>query len=134
MDLQAQDRVHRIGQTKPVLIFRLSTVNTAEDRMLQRAASKRKLERLVIHKSTLRLGELILLERFKGRQQLLTDEKLLKEELEEILRGDDEQTRLDGQQGTELDKNELEMILDRSETALNRTDITAKSIRLVATG
>lgn len=23
MDLQAQDRAHRIGQTKPVLVFRL---------------------------------------------------------------------------------------------------------------
>jgi ATP-dependent DNA helicase len=53
MDLQAQDRVHRIGQTKPVLIFRLSTANTAESRMLACAASKRRLERLVIHKSNL---------------------------------------------------------------------------------
>lgn len=51
MDLQAQDRVHRIGQTKPVLILRLSTSNTAEARMLARASAKRRLERLVIHKS-----------------------------------------------------------------------------------
>ena len=50
MDLQAQDRVHRIGQRKPVLIFRLSTSGTVEARMLERAASKRRLERLVIHK------------------------------------------------------------------------------------
>lgn len=53
MDLQAQDRVHRIGQTKPVLVLRLSTANTVEGRMLERATLKRKLERLVIHKSKL---------------------------------------------------------------------------------
>ncbi|KAI8619340.1 SNF2 family N-terminal domain-containing protein [Chytriomyces sp. MP71] len=51
MDLQAQDRVHRIGQTKPVIIYRLVTSGTVEKRILDRAASKRKLEKLVIHKS-----------------------------------------------------------------------------------
>ena len=62
---------------------------------------------------------------------MLTDEKLLKEELEEILRGDDGQTQLDSRQGTELGKDELKMILDRSETALTRTKVVGKSIRLV---
>ncbi|KAH9815599.1 P-loop containing nucleoside triphosphate hydrolase protein [Melampsora americana] len=47
-DLQAQDRVHRIGQTKPVLVFRLVSGNTIESKMLQKASQKRKLETLVI--------------------------------------------------------------------------------------
>lgn len=47
-DLQAQDRAHRIGQTKPVLVFRLISSNTIESHILARAASKRKLEQLVI--------------------------------------------------------------------------------------
>lgn len=42
------DRVHRLGQTKPVLIFRLVTANTIEAKMLERAGNKRKLEALVI--------------------------------------------------------------------------------------
>ena len=50
MDLQAQDRVHRIGQTKPVLIYRLVTADSVESKILERASSKRKLEKLVIHK------------------------------------------------------------------------------------
>ncbi len=52
MDLQAQDRAHRIGQTKPVLIFRLVSRHTIESKILQRASEKRQLEALVIAKGT----------------------------------------------------------------------------------
>lgn len=48
MDLQAQDRAHRIGQTRPVLIFRLVSQHTIETKILQKAGNKRKLEALVI--------------------------------------------------------------------------------------
>lgn len=50
MDLQAQDRVHRIGQTKPVLIYRLVIGNTVESKILEKASAKRRLEKLVIQK------------------------------------------------------------------------------------
>ncbi|KAH9009313.1 SNF2-family ATP dependent chromatin remodeling factor snf21 [Lactarius hengduanensis] len=50
MDLQAQDRAHRIGQTRPVLIFRLVSRHTIESKILQRASEKRQLEALVIAK------------------------------------------------------------------------------------
>ena len=42
------DRCHRIGQTKPVLVFRLITAGSVEERMLRRAESKLMLERVVI--------------------------------------------------------------------------------------
>lgn len=48
MDLQAQDRAHRIGQTKPVLVFRLVSAHTIESKILAKAGNKRKLEALVI--------------------------------------------------------------------------------------
>ncbi|KAJ1943203.1 putative ATPase [Linderina macrospora] len=48
-DLQAQDRVHRIGQTRPVIIYRLVVAGSCEGAILKRANSKRKLEKLVIH-------------------------------------------------------------------------------------
>ena len=50
MDAQAQDRAHRIGQTRPVLIFRLVSAHTVETKIMQRATEKRKLEVLVIAK------------------------------------------------------------------------------------
>ena len=36
MDLQAQDRAHRLGQTKPVKVFRLITQNSIEEKILDR--------------------------------------------------------------------------------------------------
>ncbi|KAJ7312620.1 P-loop containing nucleoside triphosphate hydrolase protein [Mycena albidolilacea] len=55
MDAQAQDRAHRIGQTKPVLIFRLVSAHTIEEKIMQRAAEKRKLEALVIAKGKFKM-------------------------------------------------------------------------------
>jgi len=52
MDAQAQDRAHRIGQTKPVLIFRLVSAHTIETKIMQKASEKRQLEALVIAKGT----------------------------------------------------------------------------------
>ncbi|KAF7868547.1 hypothetical protein EAF04_005078 [Stromatinia cepivora] len=49
-DLQAQDRAHRIGQTKPVVVFRLATKGTVEESLLMSADAKRRLEKLVIKK------------------------------------------------------------------------------------
>ena len=48
-DLQAQDRCHRIGQTKPVVIYRLVTKNTIDESIVQRAQAKRAIEKLVVH-------------------------------------------------------------------------------------
>uniref|UniRef100_A0A6B2KXV6 Uncharacterized protein n=1 Tax=Arcella intermedia TaxID=1963864 RepID=A0A6B2KXV6_9EUKA len=48
MDLQAMDRCHRIGQTKPVCVFRLMVAGSIESRMRSVALSKLKLEGLVV--------------------------------------------------------------------------------------
>lgn len=49
-DLQAMDRCHRIGQTRPVVVYRLVTRATVEQRMIELASAKRKLERLIMQK------------------------------------------------------------------------------------
>ena len=53
VDLQAMDRAHRIGQTKIVQVFRLITVNTMEEKMIERQSLKLKLDSLIIQKGRL---------------------------------------------------------------------------------
>ncbi len=47
------DRAHRIGQTKIVQVFRLITVNTMEEKMIERQSLKLKLDSLIIQKGRL---------------------------------------------------------------------------------
>ncbi|KAF9320593.1 hypothetical protein BG003_005565 [Podila horticola] len=114
MDLQAQDRVHRIGQTKPVMIYRLVTANTVEGKIIERAASKRKLEKLVIHKG-----------KFKQPPTSTTpgsgvDRAATLSELARILEEDDGAKFQVASKDDEVISDEhLEMLLDRSEAAYN---------------
>lgn len=50
IDVQAQDRCHRIGQTKPVMVYSLVTKNTIDEKIVNCGNMKRKLEKLVIKK------------------------------------------------------------------------------------
>ncbi|KAI9758913.1 MAG: hypothetical protein M4579_002724 [Chaenotheca gracillima] len=47
-DLQAMDRAHRIGQTKQVRVYRFVTESAIEEKVLERAAQKLRLDQLVI--------------------------------------------------------------------------------------
>jgi len=40
VDLQAMERAHRIGQTKPVRVYRLVCGGSVEERMVSRAEKK----------------------------------------------------------------------------------------------
>lgn len=48
IDLQAQDRAHRIGQTREVHIYKLISENTVEENILKKQIHKRKLNAAVI--------------------------------------------------------------------------------------
>lgn len=48
MDLQAQDRCHRIGQTRPVTVYRLISAHTVEESILEKARERKKLNNVVI--------------------------------------------------------------------------------------
>ncbi|VAI93867.1 unnamed protein product [Triticum turgidum subsp. durum] len=50
MDQQAQDRCHRIGQTREVNIYRLISESTIEENILKKANQKRTLDDLVIQR------------------------------------------------------------------------------------
>ena len=53
MDLQAQDRAHRIGQKKPVMVYRLITQHSIEEKVIERAELKLRLDALVIQQGRL---------------------------------------------------------------------------------
>jgi len=100
-DLQAQDRCHRIGQKKPVVIYRLCTANTVDQKIIERAASKRKLEKMVIHKKN-----------FKGRGLASA---VSPKELLELLASKDESSTVDG---NIISDEHLKQLLDRSDLML----------------
>ncbi|XP_062851360.1 SWI/SNF-related matrix-associated actin-dependent regulator of chromatin subfamily A member 5 [Trichomycterus rosablanca] len=53
VDLQAMDRAHRIGQKKQVCVFRFITENTVEERIVERAEMKLRLDSIVIQQGRL---------------------------------------------------------------------------------
>uniref|UniRef100_A0A8B9J822 SWI/SNF related, matrix associated, actin dependent regulator of chromatin, subfamily a, member 5 n=1 Tax=Astyanax mexicanus TaxID=7994 RepID=A0A8B9J822_ASTMX len=53
VDLQAMDRAHRIGQKKQVRVFRFITENTVEERIVERAEMKLRLDSIVIQQGRL---------------------------------------------------------------------------------
>merc|ERR1712050_235247 len=55
-DSQAMDRSHRIGQTRPVAVYRLLTINSVDIEMLEKQVSKKKLERMTIAGGDFRRG------------------------------------------------------------------------------
>lgn len=105
-DLQAQDRCHRIGQTKPVVVYRLVTANTIDQKIVERAAAKRKLEKLVIHKN-----------KFKGGHSGMNQSKscLDPKELLELLQSRDHEREVKGSNGKVISDKDLELLLDRSD-------------------
>uniref|UniRef100_A0A1A8FT28 Proliferation-associated SNF2-like protein n=1 Tax=Nothobranchius korthausae TaxID=1143690 RepID=A0A1A8FT28_9TELE len=105
-DLQAQDRCHRIGQTKPVVVYRLVTANTIDQKILERASAKRKLEQMVIHKN-----------KFKGgKAELKSNRSCIDlEELQELLKAKGTEKEVKASRGKVISDKDLEILLDRSD-------------------
>ncbi|CRK12578.1 hypothetical protein BN1708_010568 [Verticillium longisporum] len=124
-DLQAQDRVHRLGQTKPVVIFRLATKGTVEDSLLLSVEAKRRLEKLVIKGGQFRtMG-----------QKINKDEDLDEEKLKALLLKDGHVYEQSGSAEILSDKD-VEILCDRSDSAYERAAIgdgNADSFKVVET-
>ncbi|XP_062102383.1 ATP-dependent DNA helicase DDM1 [Humulus lupulus] len=107
MDLQAMDRCHRIGQTKPVHVYRLATAQSVEGRMLKRAYSKLKLEHLVIGKGQFQL------------EKLAPNSFDIEEEDDLLALIRDEESAEDKVIQTDISDENLELVLDRSDLVVN---------------
>lgn len=57
MDLQAQDRAHRIGQKKQVIVYRFVTQDTIEEKIIERANIKLRLDAMVIQQGRIATGK-----------------------------------------------------------------------------
>ncbi|KAI8813271.1 SNF2 family N-terminal domain-containing protein [Cladochytrium replicatum] len=77
VDQQAMDRAHRLGQTKQVTVYRLITVGTIEERIVERAKQKDQIQKVVISGGEFRQVD------FKSKEvlSLLLDDDELTEKL-----------------------------------------------------
>ncbi|KAI8566099.1 hypothetical protein RHMOL_Rhmol02G0013200 [Rhododendron molle] len=99
VDLQAQDRAHRIGQTKEVQVFRFCTEYTIEEKVIERAYKKLALDALVIQQGrlaeqkTVNKDELLQMVRF-GAEMVFSskDSTITDEDIERIIAKGEEAT------------------------------------------
>lgn len=102
-DLQAMDRAHRIGQKKQVHVYRFVTENAIEEKVIERAAQKLRLDQLVIQqgtgKKTANLGnnkdDLIEMIQFGAKNvfEKQSSKISVDDDIEEILQKGDHKTR-----------------------------------------
>ncbi|KAM0255472.1 hypothetical protein ACHAQJ_005699 [Trichoderma viride] len=107
-DLQAMDRAHRIGQTKQVVVYRFVTDNAIEEKVLERAAQKLRLDQVVIQ---------------QGRAQVAAKAAANKDELLNMIQHGAEKvfqskgpTDESANKDKELEDEDIDEILNRGES------------------
>ncbi|XP_032682123.1 lymphoid-specific helicase-like [Odontomachus brunneus] len=104
VDIQAMARCHRIGQSRPVVIYKLCTKGTIDEAIMKRAESKRLLEKVVIS------------EKWNGKHlnanTLLELKKLLESKEYKIVKSEKEV----------FTETELDQLLDRSDLLSNSSN------------
>ncbi|KAI8851370.1 P-loop containing nucleoside triphosphate hydrolase protein [Chytridium lagenaria] len=127
-DLQAQDRAHRIGQTKEVRIVRLITTNSIEEHILSKAQQKLNLDEKVIQ-----AGKFDQKTSEKEREELLRllfEKEETKEETEEDAEFTDEQ--LNEMLARGPDEVEIFNQMDLERTALEKKHHAKEWTRLIS--
>ena len=101
VDLQAMDRVHRIGQVRPVLVYRFICENTIEEKIIERQAMRLKLDSLIIQ---------------QGRVLKNSGEAFTKDQMKEMIQyGADAIFR----PGDDFKDEDIDLILKRGEQKTN---------------
>ncbi|XP_022189967.2 chromatin-remodeling complex ATPase chain Iswi isoform X2 [Nilaparvata lugens] len=128
MDLQAMDRAHRIGQQKQVRVFRLITENTVEEKIVEKAEVKLRLDKLVIqqgrlvdNKSALNKDEMLQMIRHGANHVFASkDSEITDEDIDTILRK--------GEAKSEEIKQKLESMGDESSLRNFTMDAPTESV------
>ncbi|CAK9807023.1 Lymphoid-specific helicase [Anthophora quadrimaculata] len=104
-DIQAMARCHRIGQQKPVLIYKLCTKGTLDEAIINRAGAKRLLEKMVIskHVKTVKID---------SKTDLLELQRLLESKECQVMASEHEV----------FTEEELNKLLDRSDMYVNQKE------------
>ena len=101
VDSQAQDRCHRIGQTLPVIVYRLVAARTIDQKLVERAFKKKKLDKILINNKDFCKNS--------WRQEKITPLKI--EELQELLTELEYDHQIGG--GEDFTEEQMETLLDR---------------------
>ncbi|KAL2715483.1 lymphoid-specific helicase-like [Vespula squamosa] len=109
VDIQAMARCHRIGQTRPVVIYKLCTKGTIDEAIVKRAEAKRLLEKMVMSKELRKLN-------IHSKDTLMELKQLLDSKESKIVTSTKEVF-------TEAELNEL---MDRSDMVHNNSNDTKK--------
>ncbi|XP_046824794.1 lymphoid-specific helicase-like [Vespa crabro] len=109
VDIQAMARCHRIGQTRPVVIYKLCTKGTIDEAIVKRAEAKRLLEKMVMSKELCKLN-------IHSKETLIELKQLLESKESKIVTSTKEVF-------TEAELNEL---MDRSDLVCNNPVDTKK--------
>lgn len=121
-DLQAMDRAHRIGQTKQVVAFRFVTEKAIEEKVLERAAQKLRLDQLVIQqgraqqqvKNAASKDELLGMiqhgaaDVFSGEESVQPSKEISEDDFDAIMRRGEERTAELGKKYESLGIDELQ--------------------------
>uniref|UniRef100_U5EY61 Putative chromatin remodeling complex swi/snf component swi2 n=1 Tax=Corethrella appendiculata TaxID=1370023 RepID=U5EY61_9DIPT len=125
MDLQAMDRAHRIGQKKQVRVFRLITENTVEEKIVERAEVKLRLDKMVIQQGRLvdnkanQLGkdEMLNIIRFGANHVFQSrDSEITDQDIDSILKKGEEKTQEQNQKLESLGESSLRSFTIDNET------------------
>ncbi|KAI5950059.1 IRC5 [Candida theae] len=128
VDLQAIDRVHRIGQEKPVKIFRFVVRDSIEEILISKSSSKRFLEKLIIQMGEFKFSKLKQMMGNSGSELDASMKELFEWSKHNFNSSDlpdnKQQQQQQQQQGNNkpVTNEELQELLDRSDACYQNTD------------
>ena len=137
MDIQAQDRAHRIGQKHEVKVFRLISKNTIEEGILEKAAFKKNMDEKVIraglynnkYSETERRDKLLDILKNENKEDEEEDDILTDEQInEDIARNEEEFNKFQEMDQERYKREKKEERLKEIKEKLNLNDEQIKSV------